>query len=180
MTSIAMPVGFGACGDTAPSGRYVCNLAPLHSYDHTFYRDGEPVATWGVDFEGTRAGEPQQLLDGPPSVLAGELRTWWLELAGAEAERVVPKAVEYGATDLRDIGRDLAAISGRKVTDEEATELGIYFYLRGKLSRWTDAVIRGDRPSDDTLHDLGVYVRMAQRTRSHGGWPGIKNKETAE
>lgn len=170
-----MTIGFEVCGDTAPSGRYVCNLPPHdRSVDHLFSRGGEPVASWGVGFEGTRAGEPLRLLDGPPSALAGELRAWWLELAGAEAEKVVPKAVEYGATDLRDIGRDLAAISGRKVTDEEATELGIYFYLRGKLSRWTDAVIRGDRPSDDTLHDLGVYVRMAQRTRSHGGWPGIK------
>jgi hypothetical protein len=32
-------------------------------------------------------------------------------------------------------------------------------------------VLRGDRPSDDTPYDIGVYVRMAQRVRDVGGWP---------
>ena len=32
-----------------------------------------------------------------------------------------------------------------------------------------------DPVSDDTLGDIGVYVRMAQRVRSHGGWPGVPN-----
>lgn len=105
---------------------------------------------------------------------AGDLRVWWLHQATTEINRTVPKVVEYGATDLVEIGRTLAANMGREVSDEEATELGIYFYLVGKLARWTDAVRRQERPSDDTLFDLGVYVRMAQRNRSAGGWPGIK------
>lgn len=170
---IAMPIGFGACGDTAPSGRYVCNLPPHErGTDHLFSRNGEPVASWNADFEGTRAGER-------PTPLADELRLWWLDQAEGEIKRTVPKVVEYGATDLVDIGRDLARCMGRTVTDEEAAELGIFFYLRGKMSRWVDAVARGDRVSDDTLFDLGVYVRMTQRVRSHGGWPGI-NKEDAK
>lgn len=102
---------------------------------------------------------------------ANELADWWNAQADAEIEMVVSKAIEYGATDLRDIGRDLAECMGRTVSDEEAVELGIYFYVRGKLSRWTDAVKRGDRVSDDTLKDIGVYVRMTQRTRLVGGWP---------
>lgn len=108
-----------------------------------------------------------------PTELEQILTGWWMDKANEEASAVVPKAVEYGATDLRDIGRDLADCMGRTVTDQEATELGIFFYLRGKLSRWVDAVKRGDRPSDDTIYDIGVYCRMAQRNRDAGGWPGL-------
>lgn len=106
-----------------------------------------------------------------------QLAGWWRAQAETEIEMVVAKAIEYGGAgasiDLIDIGRDLARIAGREVGDEEATELGIYFYLRGKLSRWTAAVMEGRRVSDDTLTDLGVYVRMAQRTREVGGWPSV-------
>lgn len=108
----------------------------------------------------------------PELALEAELSDWWLGLARDEIARTVPKAIEYGSTDLVDIGRDLADCLGRRVTDEVAAELGIYFYLRGKLARWRDAIIRGERPSDDTLFDIGVYVRMAQRVRVAGGWPG--------
>jgi hypothetical protein len=107
--------------------------------------------------------------------MAAELGDWWMDLAKEEVDKVVPKAVEYGALDLIDIGRDLARTAGREVSDEEAAEMGIYFYIRGKLARWTDALVRNDRPSDDTLHDLGVYVRMAQRVRATGAWPGVSD-----
>lgn len=110
--------------------------------------------------------------DDPHAAMRAELTDWWIELAEQEADKVVPKAVEYGALDLIQIGQDLALAAGREVTDEEAAEMGVYFYLRGKLARWTDAIIRHDRPSDDTLHDIGVYVRMAQRIRVKGSWPG--------
>jgi len=109
-----------------------------------------------------------------------ELTAWWLELAHTEIRRTVPKAVEYGSTDLADIGRELARIAGREVADDEAAELGIFFYIRGKLARWSDAIARGERPSDDTLFDLGVYVRMAQRVRQAGGWPGTAQREGQE
>lgn len=102
---------------------------------------------------------------------AQELAQWWADKADAEIDQTVAKAVEYGADDLRDIGHDLADIADRKVSHEEAVELGIYFYLRGKMSRWTSAIRRGERPSDDTLLDIGVYSRMAQRNRQVGGWP---------
>jgi hypothetical protein len=108
-----------------------------------------------------------------PNDLEALLTEWWMGKAEEEVRRTVPKAVEYGSTDLAQIGHDLAAMAGRKVSDEEAAELGIMFYARGKMSRWIDAVIRGDRVSDDTLFDLGVYVRMAQRVRDAGGWPGL-------
>lgn len=105
------------------------------------------------------------------------LTEWWLELAREEARRVVPKAVEYGSTDLRDIGVNIARLCGRTVTDAEAEELGIYFYLEGKFARWRSAIMEGRPVSDDTLHDIGVYVRMAQRVRHSGNWPGIDMRE---
>lgn len=100
------------------------------------------------------------------------VRDWWIEIAHEEVDRAVPKAIEYGSTDLIEIGRTLAATMHRaNLSDAEYAELGVYFYIVGKIARWTDAVKAGRRVSDDTLHDIGVYVRMAQRIRAVGGWP---------
>lgn len=108
-----------------------------------------------------------------------ELEAWWLEVAGEEVMRVVPKAVEYGSTDLVDIGQMLARAMNRTVDDTKAAELGIYFYMIGKMARWSDAIKEGRDVSDDTLHDIGVYVRMAQRVRAAGGWPfGPESEES--
>lgn len=110
--------------------------------------------------------------------MARQLETWWHEQAQQEVELVVPKAIEYGgkgrAVDLLDTGRDLLRAQGvddDKITDEWATEVGIYFYLRGKISRWTAALVEGKRVSDDTLLDISIYCRMARRNRDVGGWP---------
>ena len=101
------------------------------------------------------------------------LTDWWMDTARTEVEKVAPKAVEYGSTDLSEIGRTLSQVIGRGEGDSEAAqaELGIYFYLVGKMARWTDAIKSGRPVSDDTLHDIGVYVRMVQRIRDVGGWP---------
>lgn len=117
-----------------------------------------------------------------PTQAVDELRTWWERLANTEADRVVPKAVEYGADDLVEIGRELilagvrmpanVASNGTQAeADEIYAELGIWFYLVGKMARWRSAVRRGERVSDDSLHDIGVYARMAQRVRETGRWP---------
>jgi hypothetical protein len=104
-----------------------------------------------------------------------ELFGWWLDKAEAEVQPLVKKLVEYGgegrAIDLIEIGRDLGRLQDRDLSDAEAAELGIYFYIRGKLGRWTAAVLRGEPVSDDTLLDIGIYVRMVQRIREKGGWP---------
>lgn len=123
---------------------------------------------------GTGSGGPVGM---QPAAEQPELRTlplddWWLATAEDEIERTVPKVREYGATDLIDIGLMLARTMGRTIDIEEATELGIFFYLIGKIARWQSAIERGDRPSDDTLFDIGVYIRMAQRTRYAGSFPG--------
>lgn len=105
-----------------------------------------------------------------------ELTAWWAEQASADAARTIPKAIEYGDTDLIDVGRAVARVSGRpSPTDAEAAELGVYVYLAGKLGRWTAALAEGRVPSDDTLFDVSIYAMMARRIRQTGGWPGKEN-----
>lgn len=89
---------------------------------------------------------------------------------------MIGKMIEYGgrgrAVDLVEIGRDIALLIGRKeISDAEAVEIGVYFYIRGKMGRWFAAISEGRPVSDDTLHDLSIYVRIVQRAREVGGWP---------
>lgn len=104
--------------------------------------------------------------------LADDLNQWWMDVSHVEAVAVVDKAVEYGSNSMTELGHEIAKLSGRTVTDAQAIELACYFYIKGKLGRWSDAIMANKPVSDDTLGDIGVYVRMAQRVRSHGGWPG--------
>jgi hypothetical protein len=113
-----------------------------------------------------------------------ELAKWWEKKADEEIERTLPKVAAYGATDLEEIGRKLQA-AGVKIPRGEPgsprtpqlIEAGIYFYIVGKMARWADAVARGDTVSDDTLFDIGVYVRMVQRVRQVGGWPSAREHQ---
>lgn len=103
---------------------------------------------------------------------AAALSDWWRDAAQDEINRTVPKAVEYGAGDLAEIGRTMGRLMGReKLSESEATEIGIFFYTVGKVARWEAAIREGRPVSEDTLFDLGVYARMAQRNRQVGGWP---------
>lgn len=114
----------------------------------------------------------------PPRTLDNaldELLQWWQNTAAADIERSVEKIREYGgsgaARDLIATGRELASLSDRKLDDEAAVELGIYFYMQSKLARWGAAIYEGRRPSDDTIFDLSFYAMMARRNRVVGGWP---------
>jgi type IV secretory pathway TrbD component len=100
-----------------------------------------------------------------------QLAGWWRSQAESEISMVVDKAIEYGARDLVLMGRELAAMAGREVTDQQAAELGCVMYLVGKMARVSAAWSEGRMPSDDTYLDIGVYVRMVQRIRQSGGWP---------
>lgn len=104
-----------------------------------------------------------------------DLLGWWMEHASEEAKRTVPKAIEYGADDLLQIGRQMANTAGRDLgdlSDAEAVELGIAFYAYGKLARIMAAIKEGRTPNVDSWFDLAVYAKMAQRVRAAGGWPG--------
>lgn len=108
-----------------------------------------------------------------------DLADWWRSMAEVEISKTVPKTIEYGgsvegaAMDLIDIGRVLAEAMGMNqgITDQGRIELGIFFYMVGKMSRWKAAILAGKMVSDDTLFDIGVYNKMAQRNRVVGGWP---------
>lgn len=99
------------------------------------------------------------------------LTDWWMDTAKAEVEPVAVKAVEYGPNSMIEVGRAMGRMSGRDLTNEEAIEVACMFYISGKLGRWVDAVAHGKRPSDDTIHDIGIYIKMTQRNRQVGGWP---------
>ena len=107
--------------------------------------------------------------------LRAELLSWWERTSYADLTGMIDKIHEYGgagvALDLVEIGQRVAGIAHRTVGDEEAIELGIGFYLQGKISRWHAATIEGGRPSDDTLMDIVIYAMMARRNRAVGGWP---------
>jgi uncharacterized coiled-coil protein SlyX len=106
------------------------------------------------------------------------LGQWWMNKAAAEVEPLIAKMTEYGgegrAFDLIDIGQALIDANVNfpgTFGVGQVQELGIYFYLVGKFARWKAAVSEGRSVSDDTLLDIGIYVRMAQRIREVGGWP---------
>lgn len=128
-----------------------------------------------------KSTEPKEDPEAADSVSA--LRGWWEQTANDEVSQLVTKMAEYGglsrATDLTEIGRDLVAagvskgplLGSEAAQDSWLQELGVYFYVRGKFARWQAAIIEGRPVSDDTLLDIGIYVRMAQRIRAVGGWP---------
>jgi hypothetical protein len=156
------PGGFEICGQA--NWR---NPAQRCSFRKGHLDIGPDVHSWGMDFHMLEA----QMVNETDPTPEEQLAQWWRDTAESEIKQTVAKAVEYGATDLIDIGQTLARVAGRTIGDAEAAEWGIFFYLEGKLSRWRSAIERGDLPSFDTLLDIGVYARMAQRVRQEGGWP---------
>lgn len=111
----------------------------------------------------------------PPRAEDSDLVRWWVAKAQAEVEPMVAKMAEYGgdgrAIDLINIGREVARLGKWEVNDTEATEIGITYYVLGKISRAMASLAEKRLPSDDTWHDIKIYSTMVQRTREFGGWP---------
>lgn len=101
-----------------------------------------------------------------------DLASWWIDEARGELDSVIPKAVEYGSADLKVIGFALSQMIG-KPTNVSTDELGIAFYVLGKVARLIGGYADGREPSDDTWHDIAIYTKMAQYAREHGGWGGF-------
>ena len=101
-----------------------------------------------------------------------DLANWWLDETKFELDSVLPKAVEYGSADLKVIGFALSQMIGepKGVTNDE---LGIAFYVLGKVARLVGGYADGRKPSDDTWHDIAIYTKMAQSARENGGWGGF-------
>lgn len=100
---------------------------------------------------------------------AQRVKDWWMKQAEEHADMVTPKMAEYGSRDLVEIGREFAALAGREGLDDTvAYEVGVLFYLRGKVARWSAAVGRGEQVSQDTLDDIVAYSMMVLHNREEG------------
>jgi hypothetical protein len=108
---------------------------------------------------------------------AMKIAEWWVDTAKADAERTVPKAVEYGSADFDLMGQFMVALLGDRLagadTDEKmrvGREMAVLFYMIGKLGRAVGAYTQGVMPSDDTIFDTRIYAMMWQRIRETGTW----------
>lgn len=98
-----------------------------------------------------------------------DIERWWMLTADADYQAFGPKLAEYGANDLKEIGRKLARLMNwDDITDAQMNELGCWFYLCGKVERAFEALHRHELPSDDTNHDAVVYGMMIRRIREVG------------
>lgn len=154
---------------------YLYSNSPVYTYQN---------ARCIIPSQGGHEAETEATVqDAPVTGVEHELAEWWRGMAESEVDELLSKMAEYGglsrATDLTEIGRDLVAagvsaglLTGAgRVQEGWLQELGAYFYIRGKFARWQAAIVEGRPVSDDTLKDIGVYVRMVQRIRACGGWP---------
>lgn len=127
-----------------------------------------------------KGGRLSEELNAEQEDLARELTKildWWINTAKADAERTVPKAIEYGAVDFDIMGQFMVALIADKLhgaDDAEkmrvGREMAITFYMLGKLGRMVGAYATGVLPSDDTLFDASIYSMMLRRVRETGHW----------
>ena len=102
-----------------------------------------------------------------------ELSRWWLNLSEAELPPLIAKVEEYSAYDLEMVGRMMADTIGLgDFSKAYYEEIGIWFYLLGKVSRAMGAIREGRLPSRDTALDTRIYATMILRIKESGGWPG--------
>lgn len=103
------------------------------------------------------------------------IQQWWEQQSAAEAQSIAPKAYEYGQQSLINLGAQLVQYRGdnpKEYTDDQLMVVAVWSYVNGKIQRWNDATTRGLQVSEDTLHDLACYIKMAQYIRKHGTWVG--------
>lgn len=95
------------------------------------------------------------------------LDKWWREHAATESEQMIRKLDEYGTGDLHEIGSRLAHLAGwRNATSQQHYELGVMFYLIGKMQRVITATEQQRAASSDTWHDIAVYAKMVLAARA--------------
>lgn len=99
-----------------------------------------------------------------------KLVTWWRTHSKETCDGFTDKLAQYGSGDLYGIGRAMADIYGDDIDDDTAFELGVLFYIVGKIERAKSAVKNGQAASDDTWHDIHVYAKMVLAHRE-GVWP---------
>ncbi len=95
---------------------------------------------------------------------SAKLEEWWMETSELDFHGYDTKAREYGSVDLEIIGEAMKKLNVRS-GEIDPQELGIAFYLQGKVARLFGAYAEGREPSDDTLHDIVVYAMMMRLQR---------------
>jgi len=105
-----------------------------------------------------------------------EIRTW-LEIAFAQdLDRIGEKAIQYGASDLKIMGKAMEALlpDGDKLDPQSresaGLEMAIGFYAMGKTARLYGAWEKGQEPDEDCWFDNMVYSLMARYVREFGRW----------
>jgi hypothetical protein len=104
---------------------------------------------------------------------------WWEKVSHGDAQATVPKAIEYSATDLIQIGETMLGFAPHLWGEADPVErkkvallVGAGFYLQGKVGRLMSALQSGRIPSADTLHDITVYSMMLRHIYEKGYWVG--------
>lgn len=85
-------------------------------------------------------------------------------------DSVVAKAREYGTTELEQYGGTIRYVTGLPENQNLNLMTACWAYACGKMARWTAAVHRGERPSDDTVRDVLVYALMTLKVSETGEW----------
>ena len=121
----------------------------------------------------------ERIQDGISAVLSSNgvdspLIHWWMYSSLGDALATAPKAEEYGSVELAEAGHILASLMANPIapySNAAAMETQIFQYVLGKIGRWVAAMRRGERVSNDTLFDIGIYVNMVRKIRETGEWP---------
>lgn len=96
----------------------------------------------------------------------GRLADWWARVSEGDYDEYAEKAAEYGSIDLDVIGHALRRLLPQDLPPGANKELGVLFYLLGKVARAISAYAAGGEPSDDTWHDIVVYGMMSRMFRA--------------
>jgi hypothetical protein len=96
---------------------------------------------------------------------AVDLLEWWMDTTRRDADGYIKKAEEYGSYDLHVTGEVLLHAMKNPPKGVDPREVGVVFYLLGKIARAVSAYEDGRTPSDDTWHDVVVYAMMARLFR---------------
>lgn len=101
---------------------------------------------------------------------AHHLANWWLAKSKAEIAAMVPKAIRYGSSDLLLMGAAMQLLFPGLSDKVSGQELGVWFYVLGKVARLLGGYAQGELPDIDSWWDMKVYATMAQHIREFGGW----------
>lgn len=163
--------------------RQICSLIQGHGPVHASSQGWawrEDAETAGAGWPNLGSGPTPNFDESPVTPQQKQekiLRKTWDDLNAEEANKVVPKAIEYGSGDLKLMGYAMKQLlnspraRAHDWTEPESMEIAIAFYILGKIARMLSAYERGAMPADDQPHDIGVYTRMVQVLRRTGEWP---------